>query len=91
MCHTPMVYCLLSCTDLENTTNLYNKFPKYQRYASFTNGPASKEVPESAIETQPPAQKPATKCSLNAINIFIRILKKKACAQLNKMDCMLTC
>ena len=63
MCHTPLVYILLSCTDLENTTNLYKKFPKYQRYASLTNGPASKEVPESAIETQLPAQKPATKCS----------------------------
>ena len=63
MCHTPMVYILLSCIDLENTTNLYKKFPKDQRYSRFTNGPASKEVPESAIETQPPAEKPATKCS----------------------------
>ena len=54
MCHTPMVYILLSRTYLENTTNLYKKFPKDQRYASFTNGPASKEVPKSTIETQPP-------------------------------------
>ena len=63
MCHTPVVYILLSCIDLENTTNLYKKFPKDQRYARFTDGPASKEVPEYAIETQPPTQKIATKCS----------------------------
>ena len=63
MCHTHLVYILLSCIDLENTTNLYKKFPKDQRYASFTNGPASKEVPESAIETQPLTQKLTTKCS----------------------------
>ena len=53
----------ISCTDLENTTNLYKKFTKYQRYVCFTDGPASKEVPESEIETQPPTQKPTTKCS----------------------------
>ena len=63
MCHTLVVYILLSYTELENTINLYKKFPKYQRFARFTGGPASKEVPESTIETQPPAQKPATKCS----------------------------
>ena len=63
MCHTPVIYILLSCKDLENTTNLYKKFPKDQRYEKFTDGLASKEVPEYAIETQPLAQKPATKCS----------------------------
>ena len=63
MCHNPVVYILLSCTVLEKTTNLYMKIPKDQRFASFTDGPASKEVLEFAIETQPPAQKPATKCS----------------------------
>ena len=63
MCHTPMVYILLSCIDLENATNLYKKFPKDQRFASFIDGPASKEVPKSTIETQPPAQKPSTKFS----------------------------
>ena len=63
MYDTPVVYIILSCTDLEKTTNLYKKFPKDQRFASFTDGPASKEVPESAIEIEPPAQKPATKCS----------------------------
>ena len=63
MCHTPVVYILLSCTDLENTTKLYKKFPKYQRYSIFIDGPTSKEVPKSAIETQPPAHKPVTKCS----------------------------
>ena len=51
MCHILVVYILLSCTDLENTTNLYKKFPKDQRFAIFTDGPASKEVPEYAIET----------------------------------------
>ena len=55
MCHTLVVYIILSCTYLENTTNLYKKFPKDQRYASFTDGPARKEVPKYAIETQPPA------------------------------------
>ena len=55
MCQTPMVYILLLGTDLEKTTNLYKKFLKYQRYASFIDGPATKEVLESAIETQPPA------------------------------------
>ena len=63
MCHTLVVYIILSCMDLENTTNLYKKFPKDQSYASFTDGPTSKEVLESAIETQPPAHKLATKCS----------------------------
>ena len=63
MCHTPVVYILLSCTDLENTTNLYMKIPKDQNFASFTDGPANKEVLEYAIATEPPAQKPAVKCS----------------------------
>ena len=42
MCHNPMVYILLSCKDLENTTNLYKKFPKDKRYARFIDGTTSK-------------------------------------------------
>ena len=63
MFQNPVVYILLSCIDLEKTTNLYMKIPKDQRFASFTDGPASKEVPKSPIETQPPAHKHAIKCS----------------------------
>ena len=45
ICHTPVVSILLSSTNLENTTKLYKKFPKDQKFAIFTDGPTSKEVP----------------------------------------------
>ena len=39
------------------------KIQKDQKFTSFTDGPASKEVLEYAIATEPPAQKPTVKCS----------------------------
>ena len=43
--------------------NLYKKFLKDQRFGSCTDGPTSKDVPKSTIETEPPTQKPKVKCS----------------------------
>ena len=51
MCHTLVVYILLSWPNLENTTKLYKKFPKDKRYASFIDGPTTKKVTKSVIET----------------------------------------